>query len=155
MRLMVNGTAHEVDGIDPQTPLLWVLRDRLQLFGTRYGCGEGLCGACTVLLEGQPTRACLLPVSAAEGQSIRTIEGLSEDGQHPLQKAWRELQVPQCGFCQAGQILSAAALLERVPKPSEEEIETALGGNLCRCGTYQRIRAAVQLAAGAPEEAER
>ena len=128
-------------------PLLWVLRDLLGLTGTRYGCGAGYCGACTVHLDGRPVRSCLTPLSSVGEQEITTIEGLSADGEHPLQRAWRAESVPQCGYCQAGQVMSAAALLARAPDPSEEEIAAALAGNLCRCGTYGRIRRAVRLAA--------
>lgn len=156
MQITINGTPHDLADVDPQTPLLWVLRDNLQLTGTRYGCGKGLCGACTVHIDGSPVRACQLPISAAEGHDIKTIEGLSPDGHHILQKAWREAQVPQCGFCQAGQLMSAAALLERNPQPTDSDIDNALSGNLCRCGTYQRIRAAIHSAADASnKEAQR
>lgn len=147
MKLDVNGKAHEVDA-DPEMPLLWVLRDLLGLTGTKYGCGEALCGACTVHLDGDAVRACVTPVRRAAGRKVVTIEGLSATGDHPLQKAWVELGVPQCGFCQAGQIMSAAALLAENPKPTDEEIDRSLAGNLCRCGTYLRIRAAVRKAAG-------
>ncbi|MDP7061393.1 MAG: (2Fe-2S)-binding protein [Planctomycetota bacterium] len=149
MRITVNGTVHDLADMDPQTPLLWVLRDNLQLTGTRYGCGKGLCGSCTVHMDGVPVRACQLPLSATEGRGITTIEGLSEHGDHPLQNAWREHQVPQCGFCQAGQVMSAAALLEQNPKPTDKDIDAAMSGNICRCGTYQRIRAAIHTAAAA------
>lgn len=145
--LTVNGKQHRVDA-DPEMPLLWVLRDLLGLQGTKYGCGEALCGACTVHLDGMPVRACVTPVRRAAGKPVTTIEGLSPDGQHPLQQAWVDLGVPQCGFCQAGQIMSAAALLASNPKPSDEDIDKSLAGNLCRCGTYVRIRAAVKKAAG-------
>jgi len=147
IQLSVNGKAHEVDA-DPEMPLLWVLRDLLGLTGTKYGCGEALCGACTVHLDGDPVRACVTPVRRAAGRAVTTIEGLSPTGEHPLQKAWVELGVPQCGFCQAGQIMSAAALLAANPRPSDDEIDRSLAGNLCRCGTYVRIRAAVRKAAG-------
>ena len=129
-------------------PLLWALRDVLGLTGTKYGCGEALCGACTVHLDGDAVRSCVTPVRRAAGRKILTIEGLSPRGDHPLQRAWTELGVPQCGFCQAGQIMSAAALLARIPRPTDDEIDRALAGNLCRCGTYLRIRAAVRKAAG-------
>src|SRR3954447_12967087 len=132
-------------------PLLWVLRDVLGLTGTKYGCGQALCGACTVHLDGQVVRACVTPIRRAAGKSITTIEGLSADGSHPLQRAWVDLGVPQCGFCQAGQIMSAAALLAKKPKPTDTEIDQSMAGNLCRCGTYTRIRAAVKKAAGLPE----
>ena len=149
MRITVNGTAHDLADVDPETPLLWVLRDNLQLTGTRYGCGKGLCGSCTIHMDGIPLRACQLPVSATEGRNITTIEGLSENGDHPLQDAWKEHQVPQCGFCQAGQLMSAAALLEQNPKPTDKDIDAAMSGNICRCGTYQRVRAAIHTAAEA------
>jgi isoquinoline 1-oxidoreductase alpha subunit len=130
-------------------PLLWVLRDVLDLKGTKYGCGVGQCGACTVHRNGVPVRSCLLPISAARGVSITTIEGLSADGSHPLQRSWQELDVPQCGYCQAGQIMSAAALLAKTPKPTDAQIDAAMNGNLCRCGAYLRIRQAVHQAADA------
>ena len=133
-------------------PLLWALRDVLGLTGTKYGCGQALCGACTVHLDGQTVRACVTPIRRADGHSVTTIEGLSPDGNHPLQRAWVDLGVPQCGFCQAGQIMCAAALLEKKPKPTDAEIDHSLAGNLCRCGTYTRIRAAVKKAAGMSEE---
>jgi len=151
IRLRVNGEAREVD-VDPEMPLLWVLRDVLGLTGTKYGCGQALCGACTVHLDGQPIRACVTPARRAAGRALTTIEGLSRDGGHPLQRAWCELGVPQCGFCQAGQIMTAAALLAAIPRPTDAEIDRSLAGNLCRCGTYGRIRAAVKRAAGLPEE---
>jgi isoquinoline 1-oxidoreductase alpha subunit len=147
--LRVNGAERRLD-VDPEMPLLWALRDVLDLTGTKYGCGEALCGACTVHLDGEAVRACVTPVRRAEGRSVTTIEGLSLDGSHPLQKAWVELSVPQCGFCQAGQIMTAAALLAKRPQPSDAEIDQSLAGNLCRCGTYTRIRAAVRKAAGIP-----
>lgn len=143
----VNGTEQRID-VDPEMPLLWALRDVLGLTGTKYGCGQALCGACTVHLDGEVVRACVTPVRRAEGRSVTTIEGLSPDGGHPLQRAWVELGVPQCGFCQAGQIMTAAALLTKRPRPSDAEIDQSLAGNLCRCGTYTRIRAAVRRAAG-------
>jgi isoquinoline 1-oxidoreductase alpha subunit len=148
IRLSVNGAVRELD-VDPEMPLLWALRDVLGLTGTKYGCGQALCGACTVHLDGEVVRSCVTPVARAAGKSVTTIEGL--DG-HPLQKAWVDLAVPQCGFCQAGQIMTAAGLLAQNPKPSDEEIDQSLAGNLCRCGTYLRIRAAVKRAAGLPEE---
>jgi isoquinoline 1-oxidoreductase alpha subunit len=151
IRLRVNGEAREVD-VDPEMPLLWVLRDVLGLTGTKYGCGQALCGACTVHLDGQPIRACVTPARRAAGRALTTIEGLSRDGGHPLQRAWCELGVPQCGFCQAGQIMTAAALLAAIPRPTDDDIDRSLAGNLCRCGTYGRIRAAVKRAAGLPEE---
>jgi isoquinoline 1-oxidoreductase subunit alpha len=144
--LSLNGQARVVD-VEADTPLLWVLRDTLGLVGTKYGCGRGLCGTCTIHLNGQPLRACVLPVSAVGNQAITTIEGLSPDGSHPLQQAWIEHDVPQCGYCQGGQIMQAAALLRQNPRPSLDDIDSALAGNLCRCGTYVRIRAAVQDAA--------
>lgn len=146
MKLHVNGTEREVDA-PADMPLLWVLRDLLGMTGTKFGCGIAQCGACTVHIDGAPLRACVTPVSAVEGKKITTIEGLSADGTHPVQKAWAELDVVQCGYCQSGQIMSAAALLAQVPKPSDADIDQALSGNLCRCGTYQRIRAAVHRAA--------
>ena len=129
------------------TPLLWVLRDRLNLTGTKYGCGIGLCGACTVHLDGEAQRSCLVPVGDVDGRDVTTIEGLSKDAPHPLQQTWLELQVPQCGYCQSGQIMSAAALLSSKPRPTEEDIEVAMNGNLCRCGAYVRIRKAILKAA--------
>lgn len=143
MKITVNGKAHDVDA-DPEMPLLWVLRDLIGLTGTKYGCGEALCGACTVHLDGVAVRSCVTPVRRAEGKPVVTIEGLAPGGDHPLQKAWVELGVPQCGFCQAGQIMSAAALLAKNPKPTDDDIDRSLAGNLCRCGTYLRIRAAVK-----------
>jgi aerobic-type carbon monoxide dehydrogenase small subunit (CoxS/CutS family) len=144
-KLNVNGKSVEVD-VDPETPLLWVLRDTLGLTGTKFGCGMALCGACTVHLGGQPVRACQTPISAVGEQAVTTIEGLSKDRSHPVQQAWIELDVPQCGYCQSGQIMSASALLETKPKPSDADIDAAMSGNLCRCGTYQRIRAAIRRA---------
>jgi isoquinoline 1-oxidoreductase alpha subunit len=144
--LIVNGHSETVD-VPSNTPLLWVLRDVLHLHGTKYGCGIGQCGACTVHLQGQPVRSCLTPVSAAANAHVTTIEGLSPDGTHPLQHAWREVDVPQCGYCQAGQIMSAAALLAKHPKPTDQQIDEAMNGNLCRCGTYVRIREAIHKAA--------
>jgi len=132
--------------VDPDTPLLWVLRDELELKGTKFGCGKAQCGACTVHVNGNAIRSCSLPVSAVKGK-VTTIEGLSADGSHPLQKAWADIDVPQCGYCQAGQIMSAAALLAKKPNPSDSEIDTAMSGNLCRCGTYTRIRKAIHHAA--------
>jgi isoquinoline 1-oxidoreductase alpha subunit len=145
--LTVNGVAREVDA-EEDMPLLWVLRDLLGLTGTKYGCGEALCGACTVHIDGHAVRACVTPIRRAAGHAVTTIEGLSPTGDHPLQRAWVELGVPQCGFCQAGQIMTAAALLAENPRPSEADIDHSLAGNLCRCGTYLRIRAAVRKAAG-------
>jgi isoquinoline 1-oxidoreductase alpha subunit len=144
--LRVNGQNYSYDG-DPSVPLLWVLRDELGLTGTKFGCGEALCGACTVHLDGQAIRSCGMIVGDAAGKEIVTIEGLDPQGNHPVQKAWREANVPQCGYCQAGQIMSAAALLKQNPKPSDSDILTAMQGNICRCGCYQRIIAAVRLAA--------
>jgi isoquinoline 1-oxidoreductase alpha subunit len=146
-KLTVNGVAHEVDA-DDDMPLLWVLRDLLGLTGTKYGCGEALCGACTVHLDGRAVRSCVTPVRRAAGHAVTTIEGLSPAGDHPLQRAWVELGVPQCGFCQAGQIMTAAALLAENPKPTDDDTDHSLAGNICRCGTYVRIRAAVRKAAG-------
>jgi isoquinoline 1-oxidoreductase subunit alpha len=148
MKLTINGKPIEYTG-DPQMPLLWVLRDELNLTGTKYGCGIAQCGACTVHVNGTAQRACALPVAAAENQLVVTIEGLSVDGDHPLQTAWKDIQVPQCGFCQPGQIMQAAALLATNAGPSDAEIDTAMSGNICRCGTYPRIRAAIKSVAGA------
>jgi aerobic-type carbon monoxide dehydrogenase small subunit (CoxS/CutS family) len=145
--LTVNGKAHSVD-VAPDTPLLWVLRDTLQLTGTKFGCGIGACGACTVLLDGEPVRSCATAVSTVAGRSVVTIEGLSPDGSHPVQRAWLADEVVQCGYCQPGQILAAAALLARTPKPTDADIDSAMAGNLCRCGTYNRIRRAIHRAAG-------
>jgi isoquinoline 1-oxidoreductase alpha subunit len=146
-KLTVNGRLTTVDA-PADTPLLWVLRDVLNLHGTKYGCGIGQCGACTVHVNGQPQRSCSTPLSAAANAHITTIEGLSTDSSHPLQKAWVEMDVPQCGYCQAGQIMSAAALLAKHPKPTDLEIDAAMDGNLCRCGTYVRVRQAIHKAAG-------
>jgi isoquinoline 1-oxidoreductase subunit alpha len=146
MQLEVNGTVREVDAPEDM-PLLWVLRDVLGLTGTKFGCGMAQCGACTVHLDGQATRSCVLPVSAVAGRKVTTIEGLSPDGSHPVQKAWIEADVVQCGYCQPGQIMSAAALLGRNVNPSDADIDAALAGNICRCGTYQRVREAVRMAA--------
>jgi isoquinoline 1-oxidoreductase subunit alpha len=148
IKLKVNGKNQQFDG-DPEMPLLWVLRDELDLKGTKFGCGMGLCGACTVHVNGQPTRSCSTPVSAAANKSVTTIEGISPDGSHPVQVAWQDLDVPQCGYCQAGQIMSACALLAKTPKPNDAQIDAAMNGNLCRCGTYLRIRAAIHKAAEA------
>lgn len=145
-KLNVNGKVHQVN-IDPSTPILWVLRDHLHLVGTKYGCGIAQCGACTIHIGGTAVRSCQLPVSSVGGQQITTIEGLSEEGDHPVQQAWLTHDVPQCGYCQAGQIMSAASLLNNNPNPSDEEIEEAMNGNLCRCGTYVRIKAAIKTAA--------
>jgi len=143
----VNGTSVTVD-VPDDMPLLWVLRDVLDLKGTKFGCGIAQCGACTVHLNGVPTRACVTPVAAVRGASVTTIEGLSRDGSHPLQLAWAELDVPQCGYCQAGQLMSAAALLAATPRPTDADIDAAMNGNLCRCATYLRIRQAIHRAAG-------
>ncbi len=145
-RLTVNEQAVEVDAA-PDTPLLWVLRDHLGMTGTKFGCGMGLCGACTVHVNGAPMRSCSLPLNALEGKSITTIEGLSKDRRHVVQRAWIEIDVPQCGYCQSGQIMSAAALLRANPAPSDADIDAAMAGNLCRCGTYSRIRTAIHRAA--------
>ena len=144
--LQINGRSYRAD-VDPDTPLLWVLRDNLGLVGTKYGCGIAQCGACTVHLNGEAVRACVLPVSAVGKGKVTTIEGLSATGTHPVQQAWNELDVPQCGYCQAGQIMTAAAFLKRNPKPNTAEIDAAMTGNICRCGTYHRIRDAVKAAA--------
>ncbi len=145
MKLLVNGMKHDVS-VPDDMPLLWVLRDVLGLTGTKYGCGISQCGACTVLVDGQPVRSCVRPVSALAGKAVTTIEGLSPRGDHPLQRAWAEIDVVQCGYCQSGQIMAAAALLKAKPKPTNAEIDAALAGNICRCGTYQRIREAVHKA---------
>jgi isoquinoline 1-oxidoreductase subunit alpha len=142
----LNGRNTRLD-VDEDMPLLWVLRDIVGLTGTKYGCGMALCGACTVHLEGAPVRSCVTPVSAASGKRVTTIEGLSTDNSHPVQRAWLELDVPQCGYCQSGQIMSAAALLAQTPQPTDADIDAAMAGNICRCGTYQRIRAAIYRAA--------
>jgi isoquinoline 1-oxidoreductase alpha subunit len=144
--LLVNGKRHSLDA-DPSMPLLWALRDLLHLKGTKYGCGIGLCGSCTVHLDGEPVRSCLTTVASASGRAVTTIEGLSENGDHPVQRAWIEVNAPQCGYCQPGQIMSAVALLERSPRLTDSEIDAALAGNLCRCGAYLRIREAVRRAA--------
>jgi isoquinoline 1-oxidoreductase subunit alpha len=144
--LTVNGQTHNVDA-DGDTPLLWVLRDHLGFTGTKYGCGMALCGACTVHVDGVPLRSCVLPLTAVAGKTVTTIEGLSSDRSHPVQRAWIELDVPQCGYCQSGQIMSAAALLANNPVPSDQDIDAALAGNICRCGTYVRIRKAIHRAA--------
>ena len=149
VKLRVNGIERSFDG-DGAMPLLWYLRDELALTGTKFGCGIAACGACTVHLDGEAVRACVVPVSAAAGKSVVTIEGLSPDGSHPVQQAWRAQNVPQCGYCQSGQIMQAVALLSQTPKPSDEQIDQAMAGNICRCGTYLRIRAAIRAAAGRP-----
>lgn len=147
--LNVNGQSRTVD-VAPETPLLWVLRDTLELVGTKFGCGVGKCGACTIHLNGVPTRACMTPVSTVGRKQVTTIEGLDPAGNHPLQKAWCDMDVPQCGYCQAGQIMTAAALLKENPQPSDQDIDDAMDGNLCRCATYLRIRAGIKKAAGMP-----
>ena len=144
--LKINGKTHQVD-VDPSTPILWVLRDHLNLVGTKYGCGIAQCGTCTIHLDGVAMRACILPVKSVEGKKITTIEGLSEKGDHPVQKAWLAHDVPQCGYCQTGQIMSAAALLKDNSNPSDEDIDLAMNGNICRCGTYTRIKEAIKTAA--------
>ena len=151
MRLRVNGVERSLD-VDPDMPLLWAIRDVLGLTGTKYGCGEALCGACTVHLDGHAVRACVTPMRRAANKAVTTIEGLSPDGSHPLQQAWLALRVPQCGYCQAGQIMTAAALLVKNPQPSNDAIDASMAGNICRCGTYSRIRAAIRKAAGLPPD---
>jgi aerobic-type carbon monoxide dehydrogenase small subunit (CoxS/CutS family) len=146
IRFTLNGREVSL-ALDPATPVLWAIRDTLGLTGTKFGCGMAQCGACTIHLDGQAVRACSLPLAEVAGKRVVTIEGLSADGAHPVQKAWAELDVPQCGYCQSGQIMSAAALLARTPKPTDAEIDAAMSGNLCRCGTYPRIRAAIHKAA--------
>lgn len=149
----INGKAETIRDVDPSTPLLWVLRDHLGLVGTKYGCGIAQCGACTIHLDGNPVRSCSVPVSAAEGRSVTTIEGLATDvGLNPVQQAWVEHDVPQCGYCQAGQIMSASALLKANPNPTDADIDAAMSGNFCRCGTYPRIRAAIHSAARLQQE---
>ncbi len=145
--LKVNGKNYDLE-VSPDTPLLWVIRENLGLTGTKYGCGMSLCGACTVHVDGQAVRSCVMPVSSAAGKEIITIEGLSADGSHPVQQAWIAEDVPQCGYCHSGQIMSAVALLAQNPKPSDADIDDAMSGNICRCGTYQRIRRAIHRAAG-------
>ena len=147
IQLTINGKATQFDG-DPEMPLLWYLRDGLDLKGTKFGCGMGLCGACTVHVNGEAARSCLTPMSSTAGKRITTIEGLSANGDHPVQRAWEGCNVPQCGYCQTGQMMQAAALLKSKPKPSDSEIDSAMQGNICRCGTYQRIRQAIKQAAG-------
>jgi isoquinoline 1-oxidoreductase alpha subunit len=147
IRITVNGKIHEYSG-DPEMPLLWYLRDELQLTGTKFGCGAGLCGSCTVHVGGEAARSCSMPMKDAAGKQITTIEGLSADGNHPVQAAWKANNVPQCGYCQSGQIMQAVALLKQTPKPTDEQIEAGMQGNICRCGTYQRIRKAIKQAAG-------
>jgi isoquinoline 1-oxidoreductase alpha subunit len=145
-RLILNGEETEL-AAEGDTPLLWVLRDELGLVGTKYGCGIGACGACTIHIDGQAARSCLTPLSAAAGKAVTTIEGLGRNGLHPVQQAWIDENVPQCGYCQAGQVMSAAALLAKTPDPSDREIDTAMAGNICRCGTYPRIQRAIRVAA--------
>jgi isoquinoline 1-oxidoreductase alpha subunit len=147
IRLKVNGASKEYAG-DPAMPLLWYLRDELQLTGSKFGCGMGLCGACTVHVNGDAARSCLTPMQSVSGKTILTIEGLNSAGDHPLQKAWEQHNVPQCGYCQSGQIMQAASLLKTKPKPTDHDIDEAMQGNICRCGTYQRIREAIKTAAG-------
>ncbi len=144
--LNINGKSHQIE-LDPTTPILWVLRDHFKLVGTKYGCGIAQCGACAIHLDGAAVRSCQLPVSSVGDKAITTIEGLSENGDHPVQKAWLEEDVPQCGYCQAGQIMNASALLEKTPNPSDDEIDAAMNGNICRCGTYIRIKKAIKTAA--------
>ena len=144
--LKINGNNHQVD-VDPSTPILWVLRDHINLTGTKYGCGIAQCGACTIHLNGSAMRSCILPISSIGDKAITTIEGLSKNGEHPVQQAWLEHDVPQCGYCQAGQIMSAAALLTENSNPNDEDIDAAMNGNICRCGTYTRIRSAIKTAA--------
>ena len=151
IKLKVNGRDVSIDA-DPSTPLLWAIRDEIGLTGTKFGCGIGLCGACTVHVGGRATRSCITPLSAVEGADITTIEGLDEAGQHPVQIAWNDLRVPQCGYCQSGQIMQAAALLKDIPNPSDDDIDAVMTGNLCRCMTYPRIRSAVRQAAAANQE---
>ena len=146
IKLKVNGESREFDG-EPDMPLLWYLRDELRLTGTKYGCGAGLCGACTVHVNGSATRSCLIPMQSLAGKMVVTIEGLSAKADHPAQEAWRQANVPQCGYCQSGQIMQAAALLKQKPKPTDADIDSAMKGNICRCGTYQRIREAIKMAA--------
>ena len=146
MKLEVNGKQHEVD-VPADMPLLWVLRDVIGLTGTKFGCGMAQCGACTVLVDGQPTRSCITPISSIGTKAVSTIESLPRDGSHPLQRAWMELDVPQCGYCQAGQLMSAAVLLKNKPNPTDADIDAAMNGNICRCATYNRIRAAIHRAA--------
>jgi len=154
IELEVNGTPRRLD-VPPEMPLLWALRDRLGLTGTKYGCGIARCGSCTVHVDGRPVRSCVTSVGSVAGASVTTIEGLSQDGSHPVQRAWKELNVPQCGYCQSGQIMSAAALLDSTPDPGDDDIDGAMRGNLCRCGTYHRIRKAIHRAAEMAGEAGR
>ena len=154
IQLKVNGVSRQFDG-DPEMPLLWFLRDELQLTGTKYGCGEGLCGACTVHINGTASRSCQTPMQNAAGKNITTIEGLSAAANHPVQEAWRQQNVPQCGYCQSGQIMQAAAMLKTTPRPTDTDIDNAMKGNICRCGTYQRIRDAIKMAANSKAPARR
>jgi isoquinoline 1-oxidoreductase subunit alpha len=147
IRLKVNGAARQFDG-EPEMPLLWYLRDSLELTGTKYGCGIGQCGCCTVHLDGKAVRSCQMQMKEVAGKSVTTIEGLSHNGDHPVQRAWKEINVPQCGYCQVGQMMQAVALLKEHPKPTDQQIDDQMSGNICRCGTYQRIRAAIHIAAG-------
>ena len=147
--IKINGKDHSLDGLDPTMPLLWALRDHAGIQGVKYGCGVGQCGACTVWIDGIATRSCLLPVAALDGQAVTTIEGLATSALHPVQQAWIEHDVAQCGYCQAGQIMSAAALLEKNPSPTDDEIDSAMKGNICRCGTYVRIKSAIKAASAA------
>jgi isoquinoline 1-oxidoreductase alpha subunit len=147
IQFKINGQNRRFDG-DPDMPLLWYLRDEAQMTGTKFGCGIGQCGACTVLNNGKAVRSCITVMRALEGRSITTIEGLSKNGQHPVQRAWKQVNVPQCGYCQSGQMMQAASLLSEKPKPTDQEIDAAMQGNICRCGTYQRIRQAIHVAAG-------
>jgi isoquinoline 1-oxidoreductase alpha subunit len=147
IEITLNGKALSLEA-EADMPLLWAIRDLAGMTGTKYGCGKALCGACTVHVDGEPVRSCSYPVSAAAGKSVTTIEGISADGSHPVQRAWRELNVAQCGYCQSGQIMSAVALLEKTPQPSDQDIDLAMSGNICRCGSYTRIRAAIHKAAG-------
>ncbi len=147
MNLRINGRTHTIDGVDPRTPLLWVLRDTLGLTGTKYGCGMSLCGACTVHVDGRAVRSCVTEVGTIADAQVTTIEGLHPAADHPVQRAWREHNVPQCGYCQVGQMMSAAALIAQTPAPTDEDIDRGMAGNLCRCGTYTRIRAAIHTAA--------
>jgi isoquinoline 1-oxidoreductase subunit alpha len=149
---VLNGQSKTLSDVSPDMPLLWVLRDVLNMTGTKFGCGMALCGACTVHINGEATRSCITPISSVSGKKIMTIEGLSADGSHPVQKAWIEEDVPQCGYCQSGQIMSAVALLAKKPKPTDADIDDGMSGNICRCGTYQRIRKAIHRAAGSPAE---
>ena len=154
IQLKVNGVSRQFDG-DPEMPLLWFLRDELQMTGTKYGCGEGLCGACTVHVNGTATRSCQTLMQSTAGKDITTIEGLSATANHPVQEAWKQQNVPQCGYCQSGQIMQAAALLKTTPKPTDADIDNAMKGNICRCGTYQRIRDAIKVAANSKAPARR